>query len=74
VSAITVGSFRPVRKNTLIGFFSVSFGSLQINDCSIHRHANGTTWVVALPGKPVLDQDGRHKRDVKRQAAIRANG
>lgn len=56
--------FRAVRKNTLRGFVSVEFGSgLRLFDCAVHVHPTGRAW-VALPGKPVLDEDGRHKRDV----------
>jgi hypothetical protein len=61
-AGITLRSLRPLKKNTPRGFCTVSFGALWIIDCTIHVHANGRAW-VGLPGKPVLDEAARHKRE-----------
>jgi len=56
---VRVVSFKPVQRNTLRGFATVEFGSLRIIDCSVHEHVtSGRCW-VSLPGKPVLDDQGR---------------
>ena len=61
---LQVVSFKPVSKNTLRGFTSVQFASrLRLLDCLVHVHPNGREW-VAVPGKLVLDEDGRHKREI----------
>jgi len=66
---LRVLSFRPVRRNTLFDFVTVRFGSrLKLNDCLVHLHLNGRAW-VALPGKPVMDEHGRHKRDANGKPA-----
>ena len=62
VSAITMRSFRALKKNTLRGFCNVSFGSLTILDCTVHVHSNGRAW-IGLPGKALVDQYGRQRRD-----------
>jgi hypothetical protein len=60
---LSIVSFKLMWRNTLRGFVSVEFGSgLRLNDCQVHCHANGRIW-IALPGKPLLDENGQHKRD-----------
>jgi hypothetical protein len=61
-SKLSICGWKPLRRGTLRGFVSVRFGSgLILRDCPIHLHANGRCW-VALPGKPLLDSEGRHRR------------
>jgi DNA-binding cell septation regulator SpoVG len=56
-------SWKAVRKGALRGFASVRLGrSLVINDCPVLVGSNGSAWAT-LPGKPVLDAEGRQKRD-----------
>jgi hypothetical protein len=62
-------SFKPMRRNALVGFAVIRFVSgLKLNDCPVHLHPNGRVW-VSLPGKPVIDEDGRQKRDAKGKPA-----
>lgn len=52
-------SFKPMVKASLRGFATVRLpNGLLIADCAIFT-SHGRTW-AALPGKPVLDRDGRH--------------
>jgi hypothetical protein len=55
-------NFRVVEKNTLLGFFTLAFPSGQV----LHEYAldqKGTQRWISLPVKPVLDADGRQRRD-----------
>jgi hypothetical protein len=64
-------SFKPVRKNSLRGFCSVELPiGLRIDDISIHV-SHGRTW-ASLPAKPMLDAEGRQKRDANGKAAYSA--
>jgi hypothetical protein len=65
---ISVTGFKPVHKNTLRGFVSVTYGSLTLHDCPVHVHTSGRAW-IGLPGKPQLDSEGRQKRDVNGKPA-----
>src|ERR1700722_8331237 len=62
-SPVIVTEWRPMPKNTLLGFCSAHLPSgMQIADCSVHQK-NGKFW-VSPPGKPQLDRDGVALRDV----------
>ena len=51
-------AFRPLRRNTLIGFCVVELPSgLVIRDISIREKNN--KWWASLPSRPMLDADGR---------------
>jgi hypothetical protein len=66
---LAVVGFKPMRRNTLRGFVSVQFASgLRLFDRPVHVHPNGRSW-VSLPGKPLLDEEGRHKRDANGKPA-----
>jgi hypothetical protein len=61
-------NFKPVAKNSLRGFAAVELPiGLRILDIPV-LVSHGKVW-AALPGKPQLDQDGRHKRDANGKAA-----
>jgi hypothetical protein len=52
-------SFKPLSKNTLVGVADIELEiGLQIIGIMLHVR-QGTAW-IALPGKPVLDGEGRH--------------
>jgi hypothetical protein len=53
--------FKPVVKNSLRGFATVTFSGLEIADVSVHAK-NGRAW-ASLPSKPQLDAQGQHRRD-----------
>jgi hypothetical protein len=53
--------WRPMRKNSLLGFAKIKLGALEISDVTVHT-ANGRKW-AGLPSKPILDRDGTVKRD-----------
>jgi hypothetical protein len=56
-------SFKAVPKGPLRGFCTVELPpGLILSDLPV-MIGNAGLW-VALPGKPVLDETGRHKRDV----------
>lgn len=55
-------AWRPMRRNTLRGFASVTLAiGLDIDDVAVH--ATGSRTWVSLPGRPMLDGDGRALRD-----------
>jgi hypothetical protein len=61
---ITAEDWREVApKNTLLGFCSLWLqpSGLLIRECSLHERS-GRRW-VALPGRPQLDSEGRHRKD-----------
>src|SRR5215469_16307556 len=59
---LRVVALKQVRRRTLIGFATVEFGALRIIDCPVHQYEGGKSW-LALPSRPQLDEDGRHRRD-----------
>jgi len=61
-------SWRPVRKGSLRGFATVRLAiGLTIRDCPVLVGRNGA-WAT-LPGKPQIDAEGRHKKDVNGKPA-----
>jgi hypothetical protein len=64
-------SWRPLKKNTLRGFLACELPSgLRIFDLPVHLSRNGP-WTT-LPGKPLLDRDGRQKTDINGKPAFAA--
>jgi hypothetical protein len=56
-------SFRPLVKNSLRGFVSLELpNGLRLLECPV-LVSHGKAW-VSLPGRPILDENGRHKRDL----------
>lgn len=63
---VEVLDFRPVERNTLLGFATVRIPALRmtIRDVAIHT-SHGKRW-AGLPAKPMLDNDGKAvKKDGK---------
>ncbi|HEY1430796.1 MAG TPA: hypothetical protein VGF39_04090 [Stellaceae bacterium] len=61
-------SFKEVVKGSLRGFCTVELPpGLIVTDLPVMIGNNGSPW-VALPGRPVLDETGRQKRDVNGKA------
>ena len=59
---MNVRDFKPIRKNTLLGFFTLALDSgLIIKECSLHEK-EGKRW-FSFPGKPQIDKDGKAMRD-----------
>lgn len=59
---VSLLSWKPLRKNTLLGFASVRLGrSFAIEDVSVH-HSNGKFW-ASLPSKPLIDSSGVAKKN-----------
>jgi DNA-binding cell septation regulator SpoVG len=57
-------SFKPIAKGQLRGFCTIELPpGLILSDLPVMIGSDGNLW-VALPSKPVLDESGRHKRDV----------
>lgn len=60
---MNVRDFKPMRKNTLLGFFTLALDSgLVIKECSLHEK-DGKRW-FSFPGKPQLDKHGNAMRDI----------
>ena len=61
---IKATDWRPIAKNTLVGFMTLELqpSGLVLNDCSFHRHQDGREW-VGLPSKPQLDKSGVQRKD-----------
>jgi hypothetical protein len=54
-----LAGFKEVRKGGLVGFATVELSiGLTIHDVAVCE-SHGKAW-AGLPGKPVLDRDGRH--------------
>jgi hypothetical protein len=60
--AIVATDWRSVERNTLKGFFTLLLPSgLVLRDCSLHE--SGVKRWIGLPGRPQIDQHGRHRID-----------
>jgi hypothetical protein len=64
--SVAIVDFRPLRRNTLVGFASVRINELRlvIHDVAIHSKGEGGRW-VQLPAKPQLDKNGVQLRDAR---------
>jgi hypothetical protein len=60
---ITASDWRPVVKNSLQGWcvLELSPSGIILRDCSLHERDGARR--VALPSKPQLDAEGRHRKD-----------
>src|SRR6516164_3949771 len=60
---VIASNWRPVQKNTLQGFCTLTIepGGIVLHECSLHEKA-GKRW-IGLPGKPQLDRDGQQRKD-----------
>src|SRR5258708_35157269 len=56
---VTVTSFRPVHRGTLVGFCTAYISELRLTvyDIAVHQHASGAHW-AQLPARPMVDRDG----------------
>jgi hypothetical protein len=61
--SITVLDFKPLHRNTLVGFANIRIAEmhLEIRDVAIHVKG-GSRW-AQLPAKPMIDRDGAAIRD-----------
>ncbi len=58
---ISLIAWKPMRKNTLLGFATVRIGAaLSVKDVSVHTK-NGKRW-ASFPSKPIIDRDGNTQR------------
>ncbi len=58
---IRASNWRPLARHTLKGFVTLTLApsGLVLHECALHEK-NGTCW-VALPAKPQIDGEGRHR-------------
>jgi hypothetical protein len=60
--SIQIEKFRPVSKNTLVGFVDVQMTNIRlvIRDIAIHCFGDRVSgrWWVSLPAKPMFDAEG----------------
>lgn len=63
---VTCTSFKPLHRNTLVGFASIHIAELRltIHDVAVHQHEGGARW-AQLPSKPILDRNGVAKRNAQ---------
>jgi hypothetical protein len=55
-------NWRRYERNTLRGFCDLNLAcGLTIKDCALQQQ-NGREW-IGLPGKPLVDEDGKHRID-----------
>jgi hypothetical protein len=59
---IVIEKFRPVSKNTLVGFCDVHMTNIRmvVRDVAIHCFGDRISgrWWISLPGKPMVERDG----------------
>jgi hypothetical protein len=60
---ITASNWRPVQRNTLQGFCTLTIepAGIVLHECSLHQK-EGKRW-IGLPGKPQIDRDGQQRKD-----------
>jgi hypothetical protein len=60
---ITATDWRPLVKNTLRGFVTLTIepGGIVLKECALHEK-EGKRW-VGLPAKPQVDRDGQPRKD-----------
>ena len=59
--SISCHAFRPLRRNTLVGFANIN--ELRLEICDIAIHVKGNSRWAQLPAKPMIDKDGVAIRD-----------
>jgi hypothetical protein len=61
--SITASEWRPYEKNTLLGFLTLKLepSGLVLREYALHEKAE-RRW-IALPSKPQVDSEGRHRVD-----------
>jgi hypothetical protein len=59
--AVTVLEWKPVARNTLLGFAKLQLGALTIMDCPVHN-TQGRLW-CGLSSKPMVDSSGNARKD-----------
>lgn len=58
---VVILEWRPMRRNSLLGFASVQLGALKIKDVTININT-GRKW-AGLPAKPMIDKEGNAMRN-----------
>ena len=53
---VVILEWRPIKRNSLLGFVKLQLGALKISDVAINT-SNGRTW-ANLPAKPQIDKEG----------------
>lgn len=59
--AVTILEWRPMKRNSLLGFASIQLGALKIKDVTVNTNS-GRLW-AGLPSKPMVDRDGNAMRN-----------
>jgi hypothetical protein len=60
---VSLTEWRPLRRNSLLGFASIRVGALLIKDVTVHA-SNGKRW-AGLPAKPRIASGGEVMKDDK---------
>lgn len=60
---VSLVEWRPLRRNSLLGFASVRLGAMILRDVTVH-HDSGSYW-AGLPAKPRLAKGGETMKDEK---------
>jgi hypothetical protein len=61
---IIASNWRPLERNTLRGFLTLSLepSGIAVHECSYHQTATGSEW-IGLPARPQLGKDGQARKD-----------
>jgi hypothetical protein len=61
--SITIRDFKPIHRNTLVGFAIICIPELHLTIKDVAIHQKGSSRWAALPAKPMIDRDGVAIRD-----------
>jgi hypothetical protein len=61
--SIDASDWRPMQRNTLLGFLTLTLtpSGIVLRECSLH--VKGEKRWIGLPSKPQMDAEGRHRTD-----------
>jgi len=60
---VTCREFKPLRRNTLVGFAQIRIAELRLDIKDIAVHQKGDSRWAQLPAKPMIDRNGAVIRD-----------
>lgn len=53
---VTILDWRPMKRNSLLGFAKIQLGALKISDVTVNTNS-GQIW-AGLPARPMIDREG----------------
>jgi hypothetical protein len=67
--SITCADFKPIHRNTLVGFATIHIGDMRLTIKDVAIHTKGESRWAALPAKPQIDRNGVPIRDANGKIA-----